>query len=428
MRSNIVDVMNLIKSLPPLPIEPLPLQSLQSGQWFKLICGASYQHIPTIRSLAIAYALAGADCIDIAADPAIIATLQAAIAQAAQLAPLARAQGFHPNPRPWLMVSLNDGEDPHFRKAVFDPQQCPPDCPRPCVTICPAGAIARSGVIAASCYGCGRCLPICPIGAIQPQSYVYQPEVVVPMVLAAGVDAIEIHTQIGRLAEFTRLWRAIAPAVDRLQLIAISCADGEGLIDYLWALHQVVSPAQSPLPCALIWQTDGRPMSGDIGDGSTRACIKLGQKVLAAGLPGFIQLAGGTNGYTVAKARALRMLDQPTTLDATRSRRQLDLRQGLRRFSLSQVGSRWLGRSPANLDQTAVPQTPKLAGIAYGSYARSLLQPILHQLDAPPDTPTDRAYPAPNHHLENHPTLLWQAVAAATQLTQSLKSPALDRP
>jgi Fe-S-cluster-containing hydrogenase component 2 len=334
-----------------------PLASLQAGRWFKLICGASYQHIPTIRSLTIAYTLAGADCIDIAADPAIVATVQEAIAA---------AQRLDPNCQPWLMVSLNDGEDPHFRKAEFNASQCPIDCPRPCETICPAAAIGQSGVIDALCYGCGRCLPICPIGLIQARNYVYRPEVVVPMVMAAGIDAIEIHTQIGRIEDFTRLWSAIAPYTSgpkALKLIAISCGDGENLIEYLWALNAIISPASQPLNCALIWQTDGRPMSGDIGAGATRACLKLGEKVLNAGLPGFVQLAGGTNATTVAKAQAIQS-----------------------------NGSKL---------------TAKLAGIAYGSYARSLLQPILGQLETP---------------IEAHPSALWEAVAQAQQLTQQLKS------
>jgi len=33
-----------------------------------------------------------------------------------------------------------------------------------------------------------------------------------------------------------------------------------------------------PPTLSLIWQTDGRPMSGDIGDGTTIAAVKLGQK------------------------------------------------------------------------------------------------------------------------------------------------------
>ncbi|MEB3293565.1 MAG: LdpA C-terminal domain-containing domain, partial [Synechococcales bacterium] len=329
-----------------------PSRSLQAGTWFKLICGASYQHVPAIRSLAIAYSLAGADCIDVAADPAIIATTQEAIAVAQALHPQARQKGYVPLPRPWLMVSLNDGEDPHFRKAEFPSHQCPSTCHRPCETICPADAIRftalHSGVVDALCYGCGRCIPICPIAHIQTRSYVYAPEVVVPLVMQAGIEAIEIHTQVGRLTDFTRLWRSIQPYAAQLQLLAISCADGADLIDYLWAIHDLITP----LPCRLLWQTDGRPMSGDIGDGTTRACIKLGQKVLKAGLPGSVQLAGGTNRQTVEKLREMNLL-----------------------------------------------ASGGIAGIAYGSYARSLLQPLLNSLM---EDPTMR--------LEDQPHLLWQSV------------------
>jgi Fe-S-cluster-containing hydrogenase component 2 len=362
-----------------------PLQSLRSGRWFKLICGASYQHIPAIRNLTIAYTLAGADCIDVAADPAIIAAARSAIADAQKLIPAAIAQGFQPNPHPWLMVSLNDGEDPHFRKAEFDPDRCPSDCPRPCEAICPADAIAfsphYSGVIDALCYGCGRCLNICPIDQIVARSYVYAPEIVAPMVLQSGVDAIEIHTQIGRLPDFTRLWAAVKPHLHRLQLVAISCPDGEGLEDYLRSLNQLIQP----LDCAQIWQTDGRPMSGDIGGGATRACLRLGEKVLGFQLPGFVQLAGGTNNSTVAKAQAI-----------------------------------------------GLTQAPQFGGIAYGSFARSHLQPILQQLESPteiPPTNPDRfanlEITQPNSaipSLETSEGLLWQAVALAHPLVHQIKS------
>lgn len=43
------------------------------------------------------------------------------------LAALEVAQAIgEPMRAPWLMMSVNDDEeDPHFRKAVFDPEQCP---------------------------------------------------------------------------------------------------------------------------------------------------------------------------------------------------------------------------------------------------------------------------------------------------------------
>lgn len=378
-----------------------PLRSLREGRWFKLICGASFQHLPAVRNLTLAYALAGADCIDVAADPAVIAIAQAALDTADDIAIASQHPSLAWQGRPWLMVSLNDGEDPHFRKAEFNPALCPSDCPRPCETICPAQAIVFeqpqqnqpeqfSGVIDARCYGCGRCLPICPIQQITTRSHVFTPEAIAPLVLQAGVDALEIHTQVGRLADFQRLWQAIAPWAGQLKLLAISCPDGDGLIDYLWSIYQTVSP----LACALVWQTDGRPMSGDIGDGATRAAVKLGQKVLAANLPGFVQLAGGTNRHTVEKLNSLGLLASPS----------------LQKY---------------------------IAGVAYGSYARVLLSPILEQLESlslPISGPSSEAIAlaeAPlqpiqsvqSLPLESQPHLLWPAVDLAHSLVSQIKTP-----
>lgn len=359
-----------------------PLRSLAEGSWFKLICGASFQHLPAVRNLTLAYALAGIDCVDVAADPAVIAAAQEGIKTAEVWMPTAQERGFGQGHLPWLMVSLNDGEDPHFRKAAFDPTLCPSDCPRPCETICPAQAIAftpAAGVIAERCYGCGRCLPICPVQQITTQSYVFTPEAIAPLVLQ-GVDAVEIHTQVGRFEDFRRLWRAIAPQVHHLKLIAISCPDGEALIDYIQSLYTLISP----LPCPVVWQTDGRPMSGDIGEGATRAALKLGQKVLGAGLPGYVQLAGGTNHSTVPKLRRLGLL--------------------------SHRGDSNLGRTTSRNPQESLPDSPpQIAGVAYGSYARVLLSPLLDRLEG--------------IGLEETPDLLWQAVDVASSLTAQLKAP-----
>jgi Fe-S-cluster-containing hydrogenase component 2 len=379
-----------------------PLLSLNEGHWFKLICGASYQHLPAVRSLTLAYTLAGADCIDVAADPAAISAAQEALTVASHLGNDARRLGFGWNAKlPFLMVSLNDGEDPHFRKAEFNSTECPPNCPRPCEKICPAQAIVFndklnnqfqhpqdnfSGVNSQKCYGCGRCIPICPYDIIYTRSYVSAPGAIAPLVLSTGVDAVEIHTAVGRLTEFTRLWQAILPQLSRLKLVAISCPDGEGLIDYLRSLYELISP----LKCALIWQTDGRPMSGDIGDGTTLAAVKLGQKVLAAKLPGYVQLAGGTNSYTVAKLKAMGLLKKGQE------------RQGGQK-EMSPLSS----------------PSPSISGIAYGSYARVLLSPIFEQLEA---KEVNYINAKMNVYLEEEPELLWQAVKLADSLVSPLKS------
>ena len=331
--------------------EPAAIQSLRSRQWFKLICGASYQHLPAIRHLALVYTLAGADCIDMAPDPATIAAAREGIAAALQLDANVIA--------PLVMISFNDGEDPHFRKAFFDAALCPTDCPRPCEKVCPTNAIQfgndYDGIIANLCYGCGRCLPLCPVQNIQTREQVYQPEDIFEAVINQEIDAIEIHTQPNRTQEFANFWQRLSPIVPHLKLMAVSFPDCDNLHDYLMSLLDGMLPP----PRSLIWQTDGRPMSGDIGDGATRAALQLGQKVLNFQLPlGFVQLAGGTNASTVPKLR--------------------------------------------NLDLG-------ISGVAYGGYARKI---IIDFLESQGDVP-DR--------LEEKSCLLWQAVAIAKQLVSQIK-------
>ncbi|MEI6427768.1 MAG: LdpA C-terminal domain-containing domain, partial [Pseudanabaena sp. ELA607] len=165
------------------------------------------------------------------------------------------------------------------------------------------------------CYGCGRCLQICPSDLISAQEQVYHPEflwqdlaqITAPSVPAPQfsptklkIDAIEIHTQPYRVTEFRAFWQRIAPIVPTLQLMAVSFPDCEDLEAYLRALLDCMEPR----PKQLIWQTDGRPMSGDIGEGTTHAALALARKVLDFQLPfGFVQLAGGTNHSTVTKIR-----------------------------------------------------------------------------------------------------------------------------
>ena len=362
-------------------MQSYPLHSLEAGSWFKLICGASYQHLPAVRSLALAYSLAGADCIDVAADPAVIAAAREGI----QAAKEQFDYGSRANHSPWLMVSINDGVDPHFRKAQFDVNQCPADCPQPCVRVCPAEAIdlALGGVIDSLCYGCGRCEPICPQNLISNHAYIASLEEVVPWIESSGVDAIEIHTQVGNYAGFQRVWQNLAPIIGKLKLIAISCTDAPNIIDYLRSLYELISP----LPCPLIWQTDGRSMSGDIGKGTTHAAISFARKVLEAQLPGYVQLAGGTNDYTVGKLKQAKMF----------------------------------GRQDCG-------QISKLvAGLAYGSYARSILAPTISKLtDTAPESnqfikTKDRPMNQLNLKLEQNKELLAQAVSTAEALVSQIK-------
>lgn len=340
-----------------------PLISLQNGNWFKLICGASYQHLPSIRNLALIYTLAGADCLDVSADKAVITSALEGIKVAQNLKFLAEKKGYSLTSYPWLMVSVNDGEDPHFRKAYFDSNLCPSNCDRPCEKICPADAIKfnsqTQGLIESLCYGCGRCLPVCPINIIEGKSHIVSTAEVLSWLKEYPINAIEIHTQDGHFNKFQQLWQKVKPYLSQLKLIAISCPYTPTVIDYLHKLDRYIKPLSIPL----IWQTDGRPMSGDIGIGTTHLCLKYAQQVKQAGLEGFIQLAGGTNEYTVTKMLAEN-----------------------------------LGKETIN-------------GVAYGSKARKLVSNILQKLEHLTDS----------NKLEDYPQLLWEGVEIATKLVKPVK-------
>jgi hypothetical protein len=87
-----------------------------------------------------------------------------------------------------------------------------------------------------------------------------------------------------------------------------------------------------------LWQLDGRPMSGDLGDGTAHAAVRLLEQVAPLAPPGPLQLAGGTNQHTV----------------------ELVERLARRRPRFGGGGAQG-----------------GVAGVAFGGVARRLLQPLL---------------------------------------------------
>lgn len=306
-------------------------RALNEGHWVKLICGASNQDLASITDLCALYASAGVHCVDVAADPAVVRAARTGLTWA-------RRHGARPV---WLMVSISDGTDAHFRKAQFDPALCPGDCPRPCLRVCPADAIPPlprpaeshgSGINPARCYGCGRCLPACPHGLIEARDHRQGREALPSLMRELNPDAVEVHTAPGRADAFADTLAALVDAEVPLRRLAVSCGlEGHGLgpsdlAHELWQRHAVVR-RHGLRP---VWQLDGRPMSGDVGRGTARAAVQLWQQVRPLAPPGPLQLAGGTNGAT---------LDQ--------------IRKGV----------------------PAAEGSP--AGVAFGGYARTLVQPWL---------------------------------------------------
>ena len=266
--------------------------ALSSGRWVKLICGASNQDLATIGDLCALYAVAGVHCVDVAADVAVVRAAREGLDWAWE----------RTGQRPWLMVSVSDGSDAHFRKAVFDPGLCPPDCSRPCERVCPADAIrAAVGVDERLCYGCGRCWPACPLQLISSLDRRVGLDDLAALLQELRPDALEIHTAPGRFDAFQTTLEQVHRGDVPLRRLSVSCGlEGhqvtvESLSRELWQRYQALrAHYQRPL-----WQLDGRPMSGDLGIGTARAAVGLWERLHPFAPPGPLQLAGGTNMATI---------------------------------------------------------------------------------------------------------------------------------
>eukprot|EP01035_Chromulina_nebulosa_P020247 gene20247-26286_t len=223
------------------------------------------------------------------------------------------------------MISVNDDDDPHFRKAFFDPNKCPSNCTRPCEKICPAQAIPSiskkfdTGVIADRCYGCGRCFAVCPYGLIEGQSYQVSSDHICDIIKSGLISAIEIHTLNNHQSNFKVLWDKISnDLLFNLNVLAVSFPDMQNYTtSYIESLQNIISNGENfrKFNGIQIWQTDGRPMSGDIGKGATYPTCELAIKILDNisndsvisfdNNKHFVQLAGGANSYSGPLARSM---------------------------------------------------------------------------------------------------------------------------
>ncbi|XP_059433924.1 uncharacterized protein LOC132167048 [Corylus avellana] len=389
------NVRNLVKTVGIPSVSSSPLESLRKGNWVKLICGASFEDVVDIRNLSLVYTLAGVDCIDCAADAAVVSAVNDGIEAARRIVGLRR---------PWVMISVNDDDDLHFRKAEFDPEDCPLDCSRPCEVVCPASAISlternstvevscgtntpgfKGGVITERCYGCGRCFPVCPYDKIRSVSYIRDTTATAELIKRNGIDALEVHTNGRQTALFKELWDGLGDSIACLRLVAVSLPDvGDSTISSMNTMYSIM---QSHLNCFNLWQLDGRPMSGDIGRGATRESITFAVQLAAVKErpPGFLQLAGGTNAHTVDGLKKLGLF-QTTS------------------FAKNSKDEKLTAGSPSSLHAL-------IGGIAYGGYARKIVGRVLSSMQSQHGAT----------HIEDYPEHLLEALSEALALVGTVK-------
>ncbi|KAK3137450.1 hypothetical protein QOZ80_5BG0452400 [Eleusine coracana subsp. coracana] len=302
------------------------------------------------------------------------------------------------------MISVNDDcRDLHFRKAEFDPEDCPPNCSKPCEKVCPADAISlesamvggeqsqydplhmksEGGVITERCYGCGRCLPVCPYDRIRAVSYIRDPTITIGLLKRNDVDAIEIHTTGKETGMFNTLWNNLSESINYVKLVAVSLPDiGVSTFDFMNSIYEIMEP---DLQGYNLWQLDGRPMSGDIGRGATRETISFAVHMASMSdrPPGFYQLAGGTNSYTIDSLKKAGLFQ-----------------------SMTFPGHLGMAASEMTGSQQAL-----IGGIAYGGYARKIIGRTLRKI------PTQFGCVP----IEDHPDYLLEALQEALSLVGPVK-------
>tara|TARA_R110002012_G_scaffold50835_2_gene131490 strand:+ start:9786 stop:10946 length:1161 start_codon:yes stop_codon:yes gene_type:complete len=257
---------------------------LQSGDCFKMICGAGNEDPVYVKKLALIYTLAGAKILDVSCNVNVIKHAMEGIDLAFELSD---TLGVEITDRPFIMSSIGMPGDHHVRKSYIDPDKCI-GC-NLCIPVCPTHAIpkeftlnlpvfqelggsfeeedqSKEIVIKDLCIGCGKCSNICPKDDIISYRHnARELEILLPKCMDAGCETFELHAAVGEHEVTMEEWKLInkinidnynSMCLDRLNLGNLN-------------LEHRIKEAVDIAPDRVIIQADGYPMSGGEDDFNT---------------------------------------------------------------------------------------------------------------------------------------------------------------
>ncbi|MFH0702040.1 MAG: LdpA C-terminal domain-containing domain [bacterium] len=299
------------------------IYSLESGIFSKLICGAANTNQKQVERLALIYSLAGINVIDVSLETYISAKI--GINKAKEI--YKNKQDFFVNfNEPLIMVSLNAGDDPHFKKAQINFNKCV-NCLN-CIKICSAKALYQEFDILKfnieSCFGCGKCINFCEYNAINlvnlEKDKIYNE-------FYNEIEAIEIHIGQHSVEVIEFFLKNQLKLFSKINLVSFSISAS------LFSMSQLIEYANSITKLTdkkVIIQLDGASMSATNHSASDIQAIAAANILVNSKINAYIQISGGTNYLT---------------------RRHLEL------FDL------------------------KISGIAYGTYARKIIFPYIEEVN-----------------------------------------------
>ncbi|MEM0951152.1 MAG: 4Fe-4S dicluster domain-containing protein [Cyanobacteria bacterium P01_H01_bin.74] len=269
--------------------------SLAEKQFFKLVLGGSFTDTNRIAHLVTAYAKAGIDCIDMAADVAVIDVVSETLTQNKQ-----NTRSLLKKARPVLMISLPLDPDPHFRKITLNRDNCI-DCGI-CIPECPSGAMAipktTLEISQSLCFGCSRCVPACPVDALKVLPF--RVEKTMHAALSHGsVGAVEIHSHYCDAAMLSEFLEKYSDSLKK-RLLSLCFRPKALTAKQITDFFQV---AQNFSPHPVVIQADGDSMSGQLGEDKSIPALNAADTIkkafLQLNLPvPYITISGGISEKT----------------------------------------------------------------------------------------------------------------------------------
>lgn len=278
------------------------ISALRDGSFTKIICGASNTNKKHIERLAIVYSLSGANALDICPTPDIFEAAKSGVKRALEI--------YNQNPQkfpnfkePVIMISIDSGDDLHFRKAEINPAKCT-NCLK-CINSCPSGALFSKDDLLKfnkeNCYGCGRCEGACLQNAINfiklniTDSHASASPSLRMTMWNENIKAIEVHTGNNSVEEVKKFLELNVSLLKNTELMSF-CVESKRfshneLINYVNSLIDLISQK-------VIIQIDGIPMGATDKPDSSLQTVSAAKVLLENNVNAYIQLSGGTNQHT----------------------------------------------------------------------------------------------------------------------------------
>lgn len=329
------------------------LASLEQRRYHKCIIGASLTDLSRIENYSYCFTCAGADVIDISAFPHSVIAAKTGINKATKESPDIQGDKNEKNrvSEPLIMVSVNIDSDPHFRRIKLNTDKCT-EC-KLCIPSCPSGAFSESLIDtvltsktltsanetfyyeADLCFGCSNCLDYCHFNALEFENWSASDPNELNRLFELGASAFEIHSSnnFHALQNFYSKIDLSRVLLESFSIGSEKMTDDE-LAETAKFIIKLTQKRASFENRIIVIQCDGIPQSGArlINEDKDLKSIRNAEIVLNTLksenllLPNvFIQIAGGTDKKSLAKAHQLGIMVHGVALGSWLRKRILEL-------------------------------------------------------------------------------------------------------